>query len=442
MKKINSYIKFVESKGTNVIIKIYTQEEFGKILQNQYRKGLELDEDSDYISKIENRIRYFRGEDLYNIYKTGKSKSDYYIVLYDDNYIIGIVKLGSSPYVENRYWISFISVDEQYRSNGYSKILIEEIFKLAKEKNLTIEGSYQTDMGKERIGDYINKVADKYNVLYVPHEKDVVKEAIGYRSGNLVDKAECLYRMNSNRSTGHLGFGYYFFGNKEEAEKYDSREVTSVDFDDYNMFNVKSYQSGIDLHEALKEFNNGIIDYIIPHQTVKAIDVNKCVDELDESENNEYNYFDVRYTIKDILSIIKEADDISEIVESDFEIYLMDFEDKKLAQDCFNKIVESYKELYQSIYDATKLKMLNNLKKAFVENGYDISDSDFNIIWDKYLETISDKINKKTEEYKGLPTASTRIMKELGFEGVDVIGIKGLDNSAIGSVIYDIKNKK
>lgn len=173
MKKINSYIKFVESKGTNVIIKIYTQEEFGKILQNQYRKGLELDEDSDYISKIENRIRYFRGEDLYNIYKTGKSKSDYYIVLYDDNYIIGIVKLGSSPYVENRYWISFISVDEQYRSNGYSKILIEEIFKLAKEKNLTIEGSYQTDMGKERIGDYINKVAAKYDVLYVPHERDI-----------------------------------------------------------------------------------------------------------------------------------------------------------------------------------------------------------------------------------------------------------------------------
>lgn len=270
----------------------------------------------------------------------------------------------------------------------------------------------------------------------------IIESKYGYRSGNLVDKAECLYRMNSNRSTGHLGFGYYFFGNKEEAEKYDSREVTSVDFDDYKMFKVKSYQAGMDLHEALKEFNNGIIDYIIPHQTVKAIDVNKCVDELDESENNKYNYFDVRYTIKDILSIIKEADDISEIVESDFEIYLMDFEDKKLAQDCFNKIVESYKELYQSIYDATKLKMLNNLKKAFVENGYDISDSDFNIIWDKYLETISDKINKKTEEYKGLPTASTRIMKELGFEGVDVIGIKGLDNSAIGSVIYDIKNKK
>lgn len=623
MKKINSYIKFVESKGTNVIIKIYTQEEFGKILQNEYKKTLDLDETPNYISKIENRIRHFSGEDLYNIYKTGKSKSDYYIVLYDDNYIIGIAKLGSSPYVENRYWISFISVDEQYRSNGYSKILIEEIFKLAKEKNLTIEGSYQTDMGKERIGDYINKVADKYNVLYVPHERDVVKEAmnfntkeiiayhgtisylpfrkfdmkmigkgivstgndyhgfffttekdnadfyteyfiikvkihnvknnstdskhpptvlkeaninrenyliedildghiisdiivvpktnlndieilewefvgdeetlfekydsffggdnndisqdiikevldiieldlkyllkipvfnkyfkskktneaIGYRSGDLVNKAECLYRMNSNRGTGHFGSGFYFFGNKEEADKYDSREVTSVDFDDYNMFNVKSYQSGIDLHEALKEFNNGIIDYIIPHQTVKAIDVNKCVDELDESENNEYNYFDIRYTIKDILSIIKEADDISEIIKSDFEIYLIDFEDKKLAQDCFDKIVEKYKELYQSVYDATKLKMLNNLKKAFVENGYDISDSDFNIIWDKYLETISDKINKKTEEYKGLPTASTRIMKILGFEGVNVIGIEGLDNSAIGSVIYDIKQK-
>ena len=374
MKNINSYIKFIENKSSDIIIKIYTQEEFSKILQTEYKEYINNSESDDDIKNpiniLENRIKYFKYDDLNNYLR--RDNNDCFIVLYDNNYettskhIIGIAKLGFSPYVENTYWISFISVDEQHRSKGYSKVLIEEIFKLAKEKKLRIEGSYQTDMGKERIGNYINTIASKYGVEYIPHERDGIKEAIGYRSGDLVNKAECLYRMNSNRGTGHFGRGFYFFGNKEDAEKYDSRDVTSVDFDDYNMFKVKSYEAGINLHEALKEFNNSIIDYYLPHKTIKAIDINKCIDELDESENNEYNYFDIRYTMKDILSIIQESDDISETIESDFEIYLHDFEDKKLAKDCFNKLVEKYKELYHSVYDATKLKMLNDLKKAFV----------------------------------------------------------------------------
>ena len=36
-------------------------------------------------------------------------------------------------------------------------------------------------------------------------------------------------------------------------------------------------------------------------------------------------------------------------------------------------------------------------------------------------------------------TKSTKIMKALGYEGIDVRGIKDLDNSTFGSVIYDIK---
>lgn len=36
-------------------------------------------------------------------------------------------------------------------------------------------------------------------------------------------------------------------------------------------------------------------------------------------------------------------------------------------------------------------------------------------------------------------TKSTKIMKALGYDGIDCRGVKDLDNSTFGSVIYDIK---
>ena len=56
---------------------------------------------------------------------------------------------------------------------------------------------------------------------------------------------------------------------------------------------------------------------------------------------------------------------------------------------------------------------------------------------------MEEHYNGVEEDYKNMnlrtDSFGTRIMKSLGYEGIDVRGIEGLDNSTYGSVIYDIK---
>lgn len=83
--------------------------------------------------------------------------------------------------------------------------------------------------------------------------EDVTKENVGYRQGDLVKKAENLWKMSStDRSTGHFGTGYYFFGKKEDAEGYEEnkRGVNKINLDNYNL--AKGTK---ELHNLLKRVN-------------------------------------------------------------------------------------------------------------------------------------------------------------------------------------------
>ena len=48
-------------------------------------------------------------------------------------------------------------------------------------------------------------------------------------------------------------------------------------------------------------------------------------------------------------------------------------------------------------------------------------------------------ISVKAAKHEDSP--STRFMKAMGYEGIDVRGFKGLDNTTYGSVIYDLKGE-
>jgi len=58
---------------------------------------------------------------------------------------------------------------------------------------------------------------------------------------------------------------------------------------------------------------------------------------------------------------------------------------------------------------------------------------------DKQLKTAAEQPNVGYHAGARDDSASTIIMKELGFDGVDVRGMKGLDNTEYGSVIYDLR---
>ncbi len=49
--------------------------------------------------------------------------------------------------------------------------------------------------------------------------------------------------------------------------------------------------------------------------------------------------------------------------------------------------------------------------------------------------------SKDASELKNQDSASTRIMKALGYDGIDVRGMDALDNMTYGSVIYDVKSQ-
>ena len=113
--------------------------------------------------------------------------------------------------------------------------------------------------------------------------------------------------------------------------------------------------------------------------------------------------------------------------------------------------------LYKPLMESDAFRLHDGLK-ALNYKKYD--DFDFKemqrdlirrgISEDKIKKALSkvDEMRKKYEETEALnfklkqDSLSTIFMKELGYNGIDVRGIKNLDNSGYGSVIYDLNNKK
>ena len=64
-----------------------------------------------------------------------------------------------------------------------------------------------------------------------------------FRAGDLVTKAEPIFKFDGQRSTGHFGKGFYFFSNQKDAQAYakrtgtqtSSRIVSNLELDNYNL---------------------------------------------------------------------------------------------------------------------------------------------------------------------------------------------------------------
>lgn len=151
----------------NLSIEIYTHSEFYEIV---YGKG-----GSPKFPKLEQTIRYFSFRDLQYCYdeETRKNREcGLYIVMYNKNNIIGIIRLGLNIYIKShkQLWISYFSIDEKYQGKGLSHKMLEALFQYSKENNIVLEGSTRTEKGKERLGKNVDKYAIAYDVKYIPSE--------------------------------------------------------------------------------------------------------------------------------------------------------------------------------------------------------------------------------------------------------------------------------
>ena len=296
-------------------------------------------------------------------------------------------------------------------------------------------------------------------------------ENVGYHYGakdlDFNRKSETISQKGS-RGTGFFGTGTYFFGDKNEAKisGYDKKTEHKVDFSKYNLYKFKNYEDGKTFHDFFKEIENNY-----SKDAPKTIEeynngANELAERLYEKakqpiESDELKLSEMMYKasgyngeaqkahqqmleaqareeteisqIKDELSRYFGESEIDEMVEESTKDGKLDF---NLLADRITDYTNDYGKSSIKAKKTSYVEEAMNEKLPKVANLLGISEEELQNLINKYVDEV-------TEDYKNhnvrTDSLTTRIMKELGYEGIDVRGIKGLDNAMYGSVIYDLK---
>lgn len=324
------------------------------------------------------------------------------------------------------------------------------------------------------------------------------EDNLGYHAGDLgKSTGDDYFGQGYRRGTGHFGFGTYFVGDRMQLNdsSYGTRPVETVDFDKYNLYKPRNYDTGIRLHEALKivdgfakrysEFSkykgldnwderhyktNGILNDIgeyvfelqnrdgIPDAEVKER-IDKYVNEMPEAyrdridEEARKRYEKAQARKVDEQSVRRNLEGQYDRIWADTSYY--DSKEAYVDSHLENELAW-IREEKETTLDEWKYFAAEDIIKEYAEEW----ESDLNIVnrlvgelqmglgfqkseqeIEQALKTTEKTINEYEYGQRGLDSAATVFMKQLGYEGVDVRGIKGLDNTTYGSVIYDLKGE-
>lgn len=311
--------------------------------------------------------------------------------------------------------------------------------------------------------EFMEKVSNK-NV------RKSIDEDVGYHYGaqelDTNIKSERL-RTRQGRGTGAFGTGTYFFG-KDAINTYESSGYSNnknktehkVDFSQYNLFKPKTSNEGFELHDFFK-----------------ALDNNYNYDGYKSEMAWKKAHRDLTNKINQVLDNggVIEANDIPSIISELKKLNAMGTLVDRWVLDAINNGQVDYNSngIYYWDRNANDVHYLTNeeLSKGidtglFAENLEEIADDWSSMEWASDFE---ERISNKTQKIAGIlgisnwdlrrtiekamgsanedmkngrgdtDSVGTRVMKALGYEGIDVRGLQGLDNSQYGSVIYDLK---
>ena len=282
------------------------------------------------------------------------------------------------------------------------------------------------------------------------------KYSLGYHAGDL-GKAESYGQQGGYRDTGHFGTGTYFVGDESKISDghYGKRPHHAVEFNNYNLYKVRSDKDGYDLHKQLKVIDSGVTQDFL--DAVKAEkyrvselrseawergDKNQKPDVYDEELGFEVppsDYTDVMIqAFTDVANsngveiqtydewLAEQSDDVPaqgnpdyDYYKSDYLGYLKDTLDE--VDEARNKGYEDFSDAYFRLWLRFGKENVNNALQAVVD-------------YDSVIREAS-----SDDKYRA-DSRATVFMKALGYEGIDVRGT-GLDNTTYGSVIYDLKGE-
>ena len=271
---------------------------------------------------------------------------------------------------------------------------------------------------------------------------------LGYHAGDLgKSTGDDYWGQGYYRGTGHFGFGTYFVGDKMQISKYgyEKRPVETVDFDKYNLFRPSDYEQGIRLHDALKTVDG----YIGRYGKLKRLQDNwderyykthGILNDLDDyvwslGEDEEKPSPELKAKIDKYINEMPEyyRDKLDTEAEKQYDRdggeYNLETEKYYVADD----IIKDYiSDLETDIGRVRRLNFELTMGLRFAKSEEQIENA---------LRKTEEIVNAYPKNKRGLDSAATVFMKQLGYEGVDVSGIDGLDNTTYGSVIYDLKDE-
>ena len=287
-----------------------------------------------------------------------------------------------------------------------------------KEKTEPIGAGVPTENGSK--GSAVSSVSN--NSISQDGKNDNGKFSLGYHAGDL-GKSESLASQSGGRSTGHFGTGTYFVGNKEQLKNYNKRDdkeapVEEVDFDNYNLYKPADTKAAYALHDFLKGINEYCGSYgfgTLDQDGIKDI-MSQADDLLYEMQENGGSDADARAFLEEV-----SGKDFSEDSRDDIEEALYNFTNDR--SDEISRL-EKVAEFNETIPEMSKTLGID--EEDLIKKVADIKDE---------LDGV-----QGFEASRFHDSASTMFMKSLGYEGVDVRHTK-LDNTAYGSVIYDLKGK-
>ena len=305
---------------------------------------------------------------------------------------------------------------------------------------------------------------------------------VGYHAGDL-GKAEALSQQGLGRDTGHFGTGTYFVGNRVSLDGYNTRNgkaapIETVNFAEYNLFKPKNAEEGFALHDFLRGVDgyldrdadavNTMEEYESLQEKLRELVYDIEDDTFGETDPNKESWLAVE---NEFVSIAKRmmgnykvgttlTDTLNKLTDGNYqydhrtgEYYSFDFDTDKFtyydesdilqmlnAHEGGWKAFEGLVDVSDDYYSYSRASRYENWSNSVgkIANILGVSEQQIGDIIRGVTEDIN-SMGYTDEQSETADSAATRFMKALGYEGIDVRGIKALDNTSYGSVIYDLK---
>jgi len=162
MESLKSGDTFEDKEQVKVETKILSADELLEIIY----KGNSLPQDTRFLPLEEGGVfKYFYPRDVVEI--DGSSSKKLFPVICEAGKIVGLSELEQDPKNAQNFWIKFVSVDPEYQSRGYASELLRQIFQFAKDNGYTLEPSYYSEQGLEKLKSVIEKLSAETGVNLV-----------------------------------------------------------------------------------------------------------------------------------------------------------------------------------------------------------------------------------------------------------------------------------